>query len=270
MNIRSPHPGFALAALVLLPTLALTAAGRQGTLSAARLECLSMEEREILAHLSLVELDDGQGGTVTTLRITGLNLQIVNGLGATNGDPASPDTVQGGGTATNGLGNLIVGYNELGNPDGDDRTGSHNIVFGHGNTYSSFGGLVGPHDCSSEAPYTAVSGGRSNRATGVFSAVSGGTLNVASGPWSVVAAGAGNTASGTAASVTGGGSNLAETVGATVSGGAANTATDYYYTTVSGGFGNTASGYYATVSGGLSRTADGDYDWRAGGLFEDY
>ncbi len=26
--------------------------------------------------------------------------------------------------------NLIVGYNELGNPNGDDCTGSHNVSFG--------------------------------------------------------------------------------------------------------------------------------------------
>jgi hypothetical protein len=50
--------------------------------------------------------------------ISGANLRIVNGLGTT-------DTV-------NGLGNLIVGYNELRNePSSPDvRTGSHNIVGG--------------------------------------------------------------------------------------------------------------------------------------------
>ena len=39
-------------------------------------------------HLSLVDVDDGQGKKVRTLRITGVNVQIVNGLGATNGNPA--------------------------------------------------------------------------------------------------------------------------------------------------------------------------------------
>ena len=71
--------------------------------------------------------------------ITGANLRIVNGLGTTD--------------TTNGLGNLIVGYNELrmhfpdcaGNPHPfcrDARTGSHNVVVGEGNNFSSFGGLV--------------------------------------------------------------------------------------------------------------------------------
>src|SRR5262244_1312814 len=54
--------------------------------------------------------------------ITGANLRIVNGLGATD--------------TTNGLGNLIVGYNE--SRVGDIHTGSHNIVLGFQNSFSSF------------------------------------------------------------------------------------------------------------------------------------
>ena len=52
---------------------------------------------QIHHYMSLLELDDGQGGTVKTLRIEGINVQVVNGEGTTN--------------TTNGLGNLIVGYN---------------------------------------------------------------------------------------------------------------------------------------------------------------
>ena len=118
-----------------------------------------------------------------TIRITGANLQIVNGLGATNGYPADPDSTDPAFTMVNGTGNLIVGYNELGNPlgGGDDRTGSHNIVFGHGNNHTSFGGIVGPHDSMISAPFASVSGGRSNTASGYWSSVSGGTNNTASG-----------------------------------------------------------------------------------------
>ena len=47
------------------------------------------EEEEILDHLSIVYLDDGQGGRVKTLRVSRINLQIVNGLGATNGNPGN-------------------------------------------------------------------------------------------------------------------------------------------------------------------------------------
>ena len=40
----------------------------------------------------------------------------------------------------NGLGNVVIGYNEL-RGAGDDRSGSHNLVFGSRNNYSSYGGL---------------------------------------------------------------------------------------------------------------------------------
>jgi hypothetical protein len=63
--------------------------------------------------------------------ISGANLRIVNGLGSTE--------------TTNGLGNLIVGYNELRtDPElpPNVRTGSHNMIVGKENNFSSFAGLV--------------------------------------------------------------------------------------------------------------------------------
>jgi len=76
-------------------------------------------------------------GAANEVVITGANLRIVNGLGST--------------LTTNGLGNLIVGYNELRQEFGgcsgstgpfctDSRTGSHNVVVGRANNFSSFGG----------------------------------------------------------------------------------------------------------------------------------
>ena len=35
-----------------------------------------------------------------------------------------------------------MGYNELGNVQGDDRSGSHNVVAGSRNNYASYGGAV--------------------------------------------------------------------------------------------------------------------------------
>ncbi|MCP3919120.1 MAG: hypothetical protein GY711_26555 [bacterium] len=93
------------------------------------------KHRDILRHMQLAPLPDGQGGEVRTLRISNVNVQIVNGVGATNGVPDLPNQ-----TVTNGLGNLIVGYNELGNPDGDERTGSHNLIVGARHTCTGFGG----------------------------------------------------------------------------------------------------------------------------------
>jgi len=77
---------------------------------------------ELKAKLASVSVD---GDRVV---FEGVNVQIVNGTGTTDGTP-------------NTLGNLIVGYNEL-RDYGNDRRGSHNIVVGQRHRYSSNGGLV--------------------------------------------------------------------------------------------------------------------------------
>src|SRR5215468_9612296 len=91
----------------------------------------------------------------TTLQLSGINLQIVSGAGATD-------------AAVNGRGNLIVGYNEDG---GYDRSGSHNIVVGNYNGYSSYGGLVAGTDNQVTGPNSSVAGGHSSLASGETSSV---------------------------------------------------------------------------------------------------
>lgn len=153
-----------------------------------------------------------------TLVISGANLQIVNGTGATE--------------SANGLGNLIIGYNEARVPSQTDpnpvnaRTGSHMLVVGKEHNYTSFGGIVVGRYNSTSGPFAAVGGGHFNQATGAVAVVSGGEAN---------------TASGLAAAVSGGSNNEASQYGATVSGGAANKAIARY-ATVSGGFGLIADG----------------------------
>ena len=168
--------------------------------------------------------------------ITGANLRIVNGLGATD--------------TTNGLGNLIVGYNELrqGNPNCptgfpciDTRTGSHNMVVGTQHNFSSFGGLVVGFVNELRGEYASVSGGRQSVASGNFSSVSGGFGNAANGDSSSVSGGSGNLANGNFSSVSGGVFNVA-------SGGAAS---------VTGGFENEAQGIESSVSGGEINMATG-------------
>jgi hypothetical protein len=118
-----------------------------------------------------------QGNDVT---IEGANLHIVNGLGATNGYPADPGFIDPPATEStlthvNGLGNLIVGYNELGSPTGtDDRSGSHNLVLGAFQNYSSFGALLAGAGNSVSGPFGSVSGGSSNTVSGAYASVSGG------------------------------------------------------------------------------------------------
>jgi len=68
--------------------------GKQIPGPATQIVILTPEQREILSHMSIVFLDDGLGGTVKTIRLTGVNWQIVNGSGTTDGAP-------------DGVGNLV-------------------------------------------------------------------------------------------------------------------------------------------------------------------
>ena len=92
--------------------------------------------------------------------ITGANLRLLNGLGSTD--------------TTNGLGNLIVGYNELRAGGENTRTGSHNVVVGTQHQFSSFGGLVVGLQNEIHGAHAAVSGGMRNTAAGEHAAISGG------------------------------------------------------------------------------------------------
>ena len=125
-----------------------------------------------------------------------VNVMVVNGTGSTEG-------------ATNGVGNLIVGYDEfLGSPD-DNKSGSHNLVVGPEHNYSSVGGFVA---------------GRANNILGGSATVSGGFFNTASGGRSSVSGGSFNTASGLAPSVSGGRTGTASGLASSVSGGSGRTA----------------------------------------------
>src|SRR5262245_38402709 len=78
-----------------------------------------------LAHFATQTIDG-----LPSVVFDGVNVHIRNGLGATNGSPQNPSSTDPGVVRTNGLGNLIVGYNELRGAEGggDTRTGSHNVV----------------------------------------------------------------------------------------------------------------------------------------------
>jgi hypothetical protein len=182
--------------------------------------------------------------------ITGANLRLVNGLGSTDctaePDEPIPD-------CPNGVGNLIVGYNEPRAFSENLRTGSHNVVVGQFHNFSRVGGLVVGDFNEIGGDFAVVSGGQRNTASGDRSAVSGGLSNTTLGSDAVVNGGFINTASGFAAAVSGGSFNTAR--GAVSS--------------VGGGQGNTASGDFAVVSGGHNRRAEREVDWVAGPLFAD-
>lgn len=125
----------------------------------AKLQAIVHDNQAKLAPVEL-SFDEINGLAGPHMIITGVNLHLRSGSGATD-------------TAVNGLGNLIVGYNELAEftlP----RIGSHNLVVGRANSYTSFGGLVAGAANDIIAPYATVTGGRKNLASGFASSVSGG------------------------------------------------------------------------------------------------
>jgi hypothetical protein len=195
----------------------------------------------------------------TDVYFTGCNVRVQSGSGSTNG-------------ATNGLGNLIVGYDA--NTGSHDQSGSHNLVVGDEHTYSSYGGLLAGLQNSVTKPSGSVTGGQCN-VVGAgpapscvpiagADAVSGGFMNVASGNVSSVTGGSGNTATNGFAAVSGGGNNHATGVGAWVSGGQGNIASGLN-DAVSGGYLNVASGGLSSVSGGATNSATSNYASVSGG-----
>jgi len=200
---------------------------------------------DILAKFSVS--DDGK-----QIYITEANLHVRSGSGATDG-------------TVNGLGNVIIGYNEE-RSEGNDRTGSHNIVVGRNQNYSSYGGLVAGFFNTTSAPYASVSGGISNTASGNYASVSGGENNTASGWWSSVSGGFTNNANGGHTSVTGGSDNTAIGQYASVTGGRNNQASGDYSSVVGGGnddpyIGNHAYANYSSILGGLGNlTGSNDPD----------
>ncbi len=244
---------------------------------------LSTEQQEILSHLSIVYLDDGQGGLAKTIRVSGVNVQVVNGSGSTQN--------------ANGVGNLIVGYNAPMTGNSLRTTGSHNVVVGRGHSYSSWGGVVAGLFNTISGEYSSVLGGNSNRATGSLSTASGGSNNEAAGPNASVSGGEYNSATGVASSISGGTNGVTSEYAASISGGHQNQAHGYYswiggghlnsalgvFSSVTGGEDNyafgasssctggvsgVAAGDGSTLSGGYDRGVHGQYNWAAGGLFE--
>jgi hypothetical protein len=253
-------PVLLLVALLTAPAgaddLCIKATARTRTIKIRALGCRSTE----------VKIGSFDGAT---LQLSGINLQIVSGSGATDG-------------ATNGTGNLIVGYNE---DTGFDRSGSHNIVLGRGNGYSAWGGIVSGEENRISAANATVIAAYSSQSTGA-GVVVGGIDNTAGIGASAVFGGQGNAADGVGSTVVGGSSNTANGISANVTGGICNAAgnlpADPTCTApascglavcgaaVSGGFKNSATADHATVSGGLSRSVSDIDDWAAGTLLEDF
>ncbi|MCP4136459.1 MAG: hypothetical protein GY754_36155 [bacterium] len=192
----------------------------------------------------LSEVFSGVSRTGDTIVFSGVNVQILNGTGSTDGE-------------VNGLGNLVIGYNES-RTYGNDRTGSHNMVVGQYNNFLSYGGIAAGYYNTISGWFSCVSGGSYNNSGGNFSSVSGGSYNTADGYSSGVSGGMNNTASGMHSSVSGGSRNSAVNLHSSVSGGVYNTARGQS-SSVSGGMENSANGLSSAISGGRSNSVDSDY-----------
>ncbi|MBK6770217.1 MAG: hypothetical protein IPG72_14640 [Ardenticatenales bacterium] len=254
------------AAEATVPILQAQVATLQGQVSAleAKVAALGGVEARLAALEDKLQHVSRAGNDLT---ISGANLHVVNGTGATDGGP-------------NALGNVIVGYNEARPGGGDPRTGSHMVVVGRGNSYSAFGGIVAGENNTARGRFATVGGGNGNLASGDYSSVSGGQGNIsgayaasvsggqsntATRSYASASGGRNNTASGNYASVSGGQNNTASGSFASVSGGSYNTAAGTSYASVSGGTSNTATGSAASVCGGIVNTASGRYASVTGG-----
>lgn len=175
-------------------------------------------------------MNDGLGNRVPVLRITGVNVQIVNGTGATS--------------TVNSTGNLILGYGET-TPGGFifERTGSHNIMMGTNNSYfnGTYGSVVAGNWNTLAAPNTSILSSEFSQIDGPFSTINGADNGIVLAP-------------GSFCNVLGGESNAAIA----------------HHSTITGGLGNfiNVNGPWGTVSGGWIRTVFTPRDWAAGSLYE--
>jgi hypothetical protein len=262
LDVRIAGVGVLLAVAVLM------------TAGSAWAESLSQNEikllKQILPHVKYIE--KGVGGK-PTIQVSGANLQIVNGEGKTN--------------TTNGAGNLVIGYDTERTcaeiieecVPGGRQTGSHNLIVGSGQSFTSYGGIVAGLASTITAPYASVTGGFENEASGELASVSGGRYNRASAPFASVSGGEEGTASGESAWVSGGALNEASGFSASVSGGIQDTASGLFssvsgghkntasagFSSISGGEGNKATGGASSISGGEQNKATGSWTWIGGG-----
>ena len=224
-------------------------------LAALEATVTSLQEQLDTANELIAAIDPSGVLTLLTrngvdLYLDGANLHITNGTGDTD--------------TTNSVGNLIIGYNEPRTLSDNDRSGSHMLVVGSLNNYSSYGGIVVGSGNETSGPFASVSGGQDNMASSSYASVSGGRGNLASGDFSSVSGGLDNQAVNDHASVTGGTDNEAMGEESSISGGSNNVASGRN-AAIAGGSNNTASGRNASVTGGSFNEASGAFSAVSGG-----
>ena len=122
-----------------------------------------VEQLEALLANAVLSTADINGLSGPHLIFSGINVHLRNGSGQTN--------------TANGLGNLVIGYNEGTLVSDTNRTGSHNLVVGPEHRFPSFGGLVSGYMNMTAGQYATVGGGYNNYAEGTYSSINGGHSN---------------------------------------------------------------------------------------------
>jgi hypothetical protein len=155
--------------------------------------------------------------------------------------PATSTAANSGLRFGGGFGNLVLGYDE--DPGGHPPTGSHNLILGEEQTFTSYGGIDAGFLSTISGPFASVTGGLGNTASGKFASVSGGASNTAEGEFSSVSGGYANSTKGTQGWVGGGSANVA--IG--------------LLSSVSGGEGNKAEGEWSSILGGQNNVLTTKY-----------
>jgi hypothetical protein len=233
---------------------------------------------ELSKYFNIVDVNDGTGHYVKTIVFSGVNIQLVNGLNATESD--------------NSAGNIIVGYNEQTNPSGL-RTGSHNIALGQNNQYTEYAGIVGGERNAIKSPFSSIIGGTDNltnvnngeggiiigaqnsETQGNHGVIVGGLSHLTS--WEndggVIVGGEGNVVRFDNSVIVGGRTNQADAMNSVVVGGVGNfiSHTDAIESVIIGGESNVINedAPWSVVGGGYNRGVSGIHDFRAGSILED-
>lgn len=214
----------------------------QSRVAALQQQVIALQQNNALKLAPFVTVNPNPEANVSGPNITfhGANIHIVNGMNATQ--------------LINGLGNLIIGYDEDPSQSpsfnfptqvalpfsgqvvalqSGDRGGSHNLVIGrwHKFTRTAFGGLLA---------------GELNEIQNEADSITGGLLNVThpAGQWATITGGAMNT--------TGAGQL------STILGGEFNGTGGATFCTVVGGYSNHAQGYYAVTLGGQNNICNSE------------
>ena len=159
------------------PVLSSSAAGTCASGTKVTLPSSAADQQTLIDLLPYVSVVPTGVGAKPTIRVTGANLQIVSGSGSTTG-------------AVNGKGNLVIGYDE----SPGTHAGSHNVMLGTNQAFSSYGAILGGSHNAATAPFSAVLG-FDNTASGSRATVTGGYQNTASSAYSAVSGGRQNATS---------------------------------------------------------------------------